>query len=66
MLVLSRKESEKIRIGDDIVVTVVTIDRGKIKIGIEAPIHAKVMREEILPGRKAAIAESLKVAENQK
>ena len=37
MLVLSRKLGEKIVIGDNIVVTVVKIDRNQIRIGIEAP-----------------------------
>ena len=37
MLVLSRKLGEKIFIGDNICITVVDIDRGKIRLGIEAP-----------------------------
>ena len=37
MLVLSRKLGEKIYIGDNICITVVDIDRGKIRLGIEAP-----------------------------
>lgn len=51
MLVLSRKLGEKIVIGDNIVVTVVKIDRNQIRIGIEAPGDVPVFREEILPGR---------------
>ena len=37
MLVLTRKENEVIRINDDISVTIVKIEHGKVKIGIEAP-----------------------------
>ena len=37
MLVLSRKLGEKIYIGENICITVVDIDRGKIRLGIEAP-----------------------------
>ena len=37
MLVLSRKLGEKIYINDNICITVVDIDRGKIRLGIEAP-----------------------------
>ena len=50
MLVLSRKLNEKIIIGGEIVVTVVKIDRNQVRIGIEAPGHIPVYREEILPG----------------
>jgi carbon storage regulator len=50
MLVLSRKLGEKIVIGDNIVITVVKIDRNQIRIGIEAPQHVAVFREEIAPG----------------
>ena len=51
MLVLSRKLGEKIVIGDNIVVTVVKIDRNQIRIGIEAPSEIPVYREEIAPQR---------------
>lgn len=49
MLVLSRKLGEKIHIGDDIVITVVDIDRGKIRIGIDAPRATPIYRHELLP-----------------
>jgi carbon storage regulator len=54
MLVLSRKLGEKIVIGDNILVTVVKIDRNQIRIGIEAPSDIPVYREEIAPQRLAA------------
>ena len=53
MLVLSRKLNEKIIINGDIVVTVVKIDRNQVRIGIEAPGHIPVYREEILPIARA-------------
>ena len=49
MLVLSRKLGEKIFIGDNICITVVDIDRGKIRLGIEAPRTVPVFRQELLP-----------------
>lgn len=54
MLVLSRKLNEKIIINGDIVVTVVKIDRNQVRLGIEAPGHVPVYREEIVPGAKHA------------
>ena len=49
MLVLSRKLGEKIFIGDNICITVVDIDRGKIRLGIEAPRTVPIFRQELLP-----------------
>jgi carbon storage regulator len=57
MLVLSRKLGEKIVIGDNIVITVVKIDRNQIRIGIEAPHEVPVYREEIAPNRVVKTSE---------
>ncbi len=48
MLVLSRKLGEKIYISDNICITVVDIDRGKIRLGIEAPRNVPIFRQELL------------------
>ncbi len=37
MLVLSRRERERIRLGDEIVITVVRLDGDRVRLGIEAP-----------------------------
>ena len=58
MLVLSRKLGEKIVIGENIVITVVKIDRNQIRIGIEAPHDVPVYREEIAPHREMRTVES--------
>jgi carbon storage regulator len=47
MLVLSRKESQRIRLGDSIVVTIVKISGDKVRIGIEAPAEVLVLRDEL-------------------
>ncbi len=51
MLILSRKLGERIRIGEGdgaIWITVHDIDRGKIRLGIEAPRDVPIHREELL------------------
>jgi carbon storage regulator len=47
MLVLSRKLGEQIVIGKDIRVTVVQIDGNRVRLGIEAPDHVRILRKEI-------------------
>lgn len=47
MLVLARKLGEKIYIAPDIVITVVDIDRGKIRIGIECPRDVGIYRDDL-------------------
>jgi carbon storage regulator len=47
MLVLTRKSGEKIRIGKDIVISVVSKIHGPLKLGIEAPREISVYREEV-------------------
>ena len=47
MLVLSRHRDESIIIGDDIVITVVDIRGDKVRLGIQAPTHIPVHRQEI-------------------
>lgn len=47
MLVLSRKQDEKIIIGDSITLMVVSIQGDKVRLGIEAPKHVSIHREEV-------------------
>lgn len=47
MLSLARRPGQKIRIGEDIVLVVREIRGRQVKIGIEAPPHVRVLREEI-------------------
>ena len=47
MLVLTRRPGESIRIGDEISVLVIEIQRGQVKVAIDAPRDVTVHREEI-------------------
>jgi carbon storage regulator len=61
MLVLSRRERERIKLGDSIVVTVVRVAGDKVRLGIEAPPHILVLRDELEPrvSAPAAIVEEV-------
>ena len=48
MLVLSRKLKEEILIGKNIRITVLDIDGGSVKIGIEAPKDISILRMEVV------------------
>lgn len=47
MLVLTRKVNEKVRLGDDIIVTVVQLEKGSVKLGFDAPKHVPIYRDEV-------------------
>jgi len=47
VLVLSRRENERIRVGDSIVVTVVRVTGDRVRLGIEAPASVLVLRGEL-------------------
>ena len=49
MLVLSRKESEKIMLGDSIVLTIVRVSGDRVRLGIEAPSDMLILRKELDP-----------------
>jgi carbon storage regulator len=58
MLVISRRQSEKttIVVGDKkIVIMIVEVDRGKVRLGIQADRDVAIYRDEILPPELAAM-----------
>ncbi len=58
MLVLSRRVGEKIVIGDDVVISVLELRGDVVRIGVDAPRHVQVRREELL----AQVAETNRAA----
>ncbi|GAA0178094.1 carbon storage regulator CsrA [Clostridium sediminicola] len=61
MLVLTRKKGEKITLGDNIEVEVISIENGKVKLGIKAPKDLKIFRTEVLEEVKEENKEALTV-----
>jgi carbon storage regulator len=47
VLVLSRRENERILLGDNIVVTVVRLSGDRVRLGIEAPASVLILRGEL-------------------
>ena len=49
MLVLSRKQNERLIIDGNIVVSIVRVSGGTVRLGIEAPRDVSIRREELCP-----------------
>jgi len=47
MLILTRNVNEKIMVGDDVEITVLSVTGGQVRLGVEAPKDVPVHREEI-------------------
>ncbi len=61
MLILSRKQDESIVIGDNVVIKVISIDRGSVKLGFEAPPNTLILRAEL---KEAIMSENKKAIQN--
>jgi carbon storage regulator CsrA len=60
MLVLTRKQQQQIKIGDEITVTILRVRGNTVRVGIEAPRTVRVVRGELPPNGQedAALEES--------
>ena len=47
MLILTRRVGESLMIGDEVTVTVLGVKGNQVRIGVNAPKHVSVHREEI-------------------
>lgn len=60
MLVLSRKIGESLRIGEDIELVILDVNRGQVRIGIEAPKTTNIVRSELLTRAQGQQDETVK------
>jgi len=65
MLVLARKVNERIKIGDDIELTIVSISGDIVRIGIDAPKGLKILRNEVFDDIQRQNQEAVKEAQIQ-
>lgn len=54
MLILTRREGEVIRIGNDVQVVVVGMQGNHVRLGIEAPRDIHILRQELIDRRQEA------------
>jgi carbon storage regulator len=54
MLILTRRIGESVMIGDDVSITILAVHGSQVRVGIDAPKHVAVHREEIYQRVKAA------------
>jgi carbon storage regulator len=66
MLVLTRKPNQRLMIGDNVVITVLSVRGGQVRIGIEAPRSVSIRREELEAAIVQADEAELVVAGNEK
>src|SRR5436309_7508395 len=64
MLVLSRKPQEIVRIGDSVIVQVLSTEGNSVRIGITAPPDVKVLRKELLDRQKKAEARRILIVDD--
>ena len=56
MLILVRRVEEGLWVGDDVLITILKSQQGRVKLGISAPEHVKVVRAELRTGAQALTA----------
>ena len=56
MLILTRREGESLRIGEDVTVTILRVKGSQVRIGVNAPKDVAVQREEISERMRAEVA----------
>jgi carbon storage regulator len=65
MLVLSRKQGQKIHLGTDVTLTVVAVRGNQVRLSIEAPEQVSIRRGELVGARRTPAADWLPADERQ-
>jgi carbon storage regulator len=58
MLILTRKVGELIRIGDEVTIRVLEVRGSQVRLGVEAPAHVRIFREEVYRAIQDATGEA--------
>ena len=58
MLILSRKQEESVVIGNEVILKVISIDKGNVKLGFEAPPKTLILRAELTEAIKSENAKA--------
>ena len=58
MLILQRRAGESLLIGDDIRITVTSVDGGKVRLAISAPEDVRILRSELVTAAAAVNCDS--------
>lgn len=61
MLIITRKKGESLIIGENIEITVLKLEDGSIKLGIDAPKNITILRKEIYEQVKNENKEAMKI-----
>jgi len=61
MLIITRKKGESLIIGENIEITVLKLEDGSIKLGIDAPKNITILRKEIYEQVKNENREAMKI-----
>ena len=62
MLILQRKPGETVVIGEDITVSVISIEGGRVRLAISAPPEISILRSELLDAREANLDSAVEEA----
>ncbi|SFM37933.1 carbon storage regulator CsrA [Pelosinus propionicus] len=64
MLILTRKKNETLRIGDDILVTIVDVQGDQVRLGITAPKDVSILRQELYEAVRASNTQAAQTVQN--